>query len=761
MISSKLLLKAFVTGAFFVSCSGPKKSDRPVTPVIPTPSQSMAIEGAFEFNASTAILFNAKAEQEALFLSDWLTQKAGLSAEMRAFKKGKPEQNSIYLNIIKGDTASEAYALQITSDHIWITAEGRKGIFYGIQTLRQLLPSDLEAGNSQGKPLAIDAVLIEDHPAFSHRGLLLDCCRHFMDKEFIKRMIDLLAYHKMNVLHWHLTEDQGWRIEIDAYPLLTEVGAWRTEADGTEYGGFYTKEDIREVVAYAASRHVTVIPEIELPGHSLAAIASYPHLSCEGKTVGVTPEWGVFKDIYCAGNDSVFVFLEKVLDEVLELFPSEYIHIGGDEAPKYRWENCTKCQKRIADEGLHNEHELQSYFISRIGKYLASKGRKIIGWDEILEGGLPEGASVQSWRGTEGGLLAAQSGHQVVMSPTSHCYFDYGLSSIDLEKVYSFDPIPDSLAPSLHSFILGAECNMWTERAPQATIDSKVFPRILAMAEVLWHYPAQRDFTAFQERVDFHYARLDALGVSYGPEGEAVVFVPEIRSGKTGVVVEQKKQTLDLKWRSVSEKNWEPLPRDGWLTPKNTDQQGPVSEMIEVKAEYRGKAYGEPSRIQLRNHLGLGADVKTVTDPSPRYSGGGKQALTDGILGSESDFNDGRWQGTFGENVSSDFAFKEEKTFQRIEARFFQYQNSWIFLPKAVEFHYSVDGKNWILAGTVKPKHFANEKGKFTESFSLKMAKPVRAGFVRMIALNQGPCPPWHDAAGQPSWLFCDELIID
>ena len=315
-----------------------------------------------------------------------------------------------------------------------------------------------------------------------------------MEKDFVKRYIDLLALYKMNVLHWHLTEDQGWRIAIDKYPKLTEVGAWRDDGQGGKYGGFYTKEDIREVIEYATERGITVVPEIELPGHSQAALAAYPQFSCTGGPFEVETEWGVFKEIYCAGNDSTFIFLEDVLSEVMELFPSEYIHIGGDEVPKYRWEHCEKCQRRIHIEGLYDEHELQSYFISRIGNFLATKERKMIGWDEILEGGLPEGATVQSWRGFDGAKTAVLSGHQAIVSPTSHAYFDYGLNDIDLEKVYEFNPIPEGISQKEEILVLGGECNMWSERAPQHKVDSKVFPRMIAMSEVLWSGNDQKNF---------------------------------------------------------------------------------------------------------------------------------------------------------------------------------------------------------------------------------------------------------------------------
>jgi hexosaminidase len=753
--SNLFFLSVFVLA---IGCKGPQVSEREPVPVLPMPSQILALEGAFEINPQTIILYNDPALPEANYLADWLERGTGFRPSVERHKKGRPKENSILLNIISGDTLSEAYSMQIIGRHIWMTAESRHGIFYAIQTLRQLLAPDMERGTGDLGSVKVEGILIEDHPKFRHRGLLLDCCRHFMNKEYVMRMIDLLAYHKMNVLHWHLTEDQGWRIEIDAFPKLTEVGAWRTQPDGSRYGGFYTKDDIREIVAHAASRHVTVIPEIELPGHALAALASYPELSCRGLPLEVTGEWGVFKDIYCAGNDSVFVFLEKVLDEVLELFPSPYIHIGGDEAPKSRWADCDKCQARIAAEQLADEHELQSWFISRIGNYLASKGRKMIGWDEILEGGLPAGAAVQSWRGMDGGLTAAEAGHEVIMSPTSHCYFDYDLESIDLEKVYSFDPIPERMDAQSMRYVIGGECNMWTERAPQHTVDSKVFPRILAMSEVLWRHPGKRDFEDFRKRVLHHYARLDALGVDYGAEGTPAALTSEI-SPEGGLTLRAVpgRPGLKLEVRFGGMGEWRSMAADSAVEIEQGEDL-----LIEVRATRPdGRPYGSPQSIRMRNHPALGAPVKLAESPKAQYMAGGTNALTDGVLGSPDRFHDGRWQGTFGKDVVAEVTLPAPVDIRLFSARFFQYQNSWIFLPKAVEFHYSSNGTDWISAGTVRPKARPSDVGLFAEEFRVTLSAPVRAKAVRLTALNFGPCPTWHDAAGEPSWLFCDEFVVE
>ncbi len=431
----------------------------------------------------------------------------------------------------------EGYELVVTNWAATLTAATPRGLFWGTQTIRQLMqPAPAGWVPSPASPQArwvLPCVQIMDRPRYRWRGMLLDCGRHFMTKEFVKRYIDLLAYHKLNVLHWHLTEDQGWRIEIKKYPKLAEIGAWRQATRDDEqprdsqgrYGGFYSQDDVREIVAYAQSRYVTIVPEIELPGHCLAALASYPELSCTGGPFEVSPRWSINEDVYCAGNERVFEFLENVLTEVMDMFPSPYIHIGGDEVPKTRWKECPKCQARMKAECLIDERELQSYFVRRIEQFLSRRGRRLVGWDEILEGGLPPNATVQSWRGMDGALAAARAGHDVISSPMSHCYIDYPQSPdptmpdwmgvITLENIYSFEPTPPELSAEPARHVLGAEANLWTEYAPQVLIDRQAFPRLCALAEVTWSPKERRDFGDFSRRMSVHYRRLDALGVTY------------------------------------------------------------------------------------------------------------------------------------------------------------------------------------------------------------------------------------------------------
>lgn len=554
----RILMIAFICLLSF-SCNNKYKEAKNTAEdyqIIPKPAVLEPSAGKFLVNSKTTIVGSEALKAEGELLASMLSTASGADIEFASEGKG-----NITLKLDDTINNDEGYTVDVTYDNITISGKNAKGVFYGIQTLRQLLPASAESGSVD--ELTIPAVSIEDSPRYKYRGMHLDVARHFFPKDFIKKYIDLIAIHKMNTFHWHLTEDQGWRIEIKKYPKLTEVGAWRngtiidhhpgTGNDEKRYGGFYTQDDIKEIVAYATSKHVTVIPEIELPGHSSAAIAAYPSLSCfpkeptfvtkdmgskKGKEVQAagTPKivqetWGVFDDVYCAGKDETFAFLQDVLDEVIPLFPSEYIHIGGDECPKENWKRCPSCQARIKAEGLHDEHELQSYFITRIEKYLNSKGKNIIGWDEILEGGLAPNATVMSWRGTKGGIEAAKQKHDVVMTPGHSCYFDHYQVKTKEEKakeplaiggnttvadVYAYEPMPEELSAEEQQYILGAQGNVWTEYMKTTDyVEYMILPRMTALSEVVWSSKDNRNWEDFSNRLEAFKERYDALGLNY------------------------------------------------------------------------------------------------------------------------------------------------------------------------------------------------------------------------------------------------------
>ena len=490
--------------------------------VVPEPQKVLLQPGRFMLKADTAIVFDRQSKETAEWLAARLTTATGYALAPREGAAGA--DNTIALAVSpSASLGEEGYELTVAPGRISIRGGGPAGVFYACQTIRQLLPPQIESPRAVSDvEWSMPCVRIEDQPRFKWRGCLIDEARHFLGKDAIKRQIDLIAFHKLNRLHWHLTDDQGWRIEIRKYPKLTEVGAWR----GAErYGGFHTQADIREIVKYAESRHVLIVPEIEMPGHAQAALASYPQLGCRGEGYAVGTRWGIYNDVYCPGNDEVFTFLENVLTEVMDLFPGPYLHIGGDEVPKERWQQCPKCQACIKAEGLKNEHELQSYFVRHFDKFLQKRGRHLIGWDEILEGGLAEGAVVQAWRSIDEGIKAANMGHDVIMSPTSNCYFDYGYDAISLTKVYAFEPVPNEVKEDGIRHILGLEGNLWGERIPNAErLDFQGFPRLCALAEVGWSPKEARDAANFSERMKVNGERLDLLGVKYNREAKIVLW---------------------------------------------------------------------------------------------------------------------------------------------------------------------------------------------------------------------------------------------
>ena len=518
--------------------------------IIPKPVQLTQKTGYFNLNKSTVIIANTASRHNADMLNFYLKKFYGFTLSVKNISSNQKVKNAISLGLVyPGDRNKDQYTLNIQGNKISIGGTSNEAIFYGIQSLLQLLPTDKDSiNNSQ---FQIPQLSITDYPRFQYRGMHLDVGRHFFGVDEVKKYLDYMAFHKFNTFHWHLTEDQGWRIEIKKYPLLTSVGGFRngtiighhpgTGNDSIHYGGFYTQQEIKDVIKYAKDRYITIIPEIEMPGHSSAAIAAYPKLSCfpdestlvksntpwagsrSGKQVQQT--WGVFEDVYCP-SEYTFKFLENVLDEVMQLFPSKYIHIGGDECPKEAWKRSAFCQKLIKEKNLKDENGLQTYFISRIEKYLNSKGRNIIGWDEILEGGLTPNATVMSWRGEDGGVAAAQQHHNVIMTPGKYCYFDHSQLKNDdsltiggylpLDTVYSYEPVPKELNAQEAKYVLGAQGNVWTEYiANNSKLEYMILPRMSALSEVLWSPKEMRNLEDFKTRLPSMVNRYKMWGANY------------------------------------------------------------------------------------------------------------------------------------------------------------------------------------------------------------------------------------------------------
>lgn len=717
--------------------------------LIPKPQEFKILKGNFIFQDNVLIKSINVSDTLATYLASYISELYGI----KFTKEEQKEVPTITLQIDKNFMGEkpQAYSLKINSDKIAILASKEVGLFYGIQSLLQLLPKNI----SKDASIEVQDCEITDYPRYSWRGLNLDCARHFMTKDFIKRYIDILAYYKFDILHWHLTDDQGWRIEIKKYPKLTEVGAWRKEADGSIYGGYYTQEDIKEIVAYAQSRFITIVPEIEMPGHCLASLASYPENSCTRGPFEVTNLWGVHKDVYCPGRDSTFYFLQDILDEITELFPGKYIHIGGDEVPKDRWKECPRCQSRIKAEGLKNEHELQSYFIKRISNYLNSKGKTVIGWDEILEGGLAPGAIVQSWRGFEGAVEAAKMGHYVVCSPGSHTYLNSDPDDLDIQTAYSFEPIPDELSNDEKKYILGGEVNLWTERAPQETVDSKLFPRMLALAEVFWTDPENKNYDEFYSRVQSAYIDLTARGIQYGRESKVIIPAATYNSEKNefSVKLEQGQNGVEIHYTT-----------DGTEPTINSPLYSkPIiinkTSTIKLAAFKNGQSIGRQYTLPFDFHKALNAKLALTNQYSERYRAGGENALVDGVKGTDN-FRDGSWQGYEGVDFEGVIDLGMEKEITEVIPRFLLNSNSWIFLPAQVEVSLSNDNINYtdekIIVNNVPQKNSDIVIKEFSTEFNNHKAR-----YIKVKAENIKKCPDWHPGAGGKAWLFIDEIVVE
>ena len=712
--------------------------------IIPQPSNFSEQEnGQFSFTNGISISTFGDLSKEKIYLENFLANFTDVKDTADA---------NISLGIMK-KMPEHFHQISCKKNLISITGGSPEAVFHGIQSLRQIFSITLVDSETP----TLSSFELTDEPKFKWRGMLLDCCRHYFQKEVILKYIDLLAFYKFNILHWHITEDQAWRIAIDAYPKLTEIGAWREDKSGELYGGFYSKKDINEIVKYASERHIQIVPEIEMPGHASAAVAAYPELGCTGEQISVPNDWGVFKDIYCP-TENTFEFLETVLDEVCELFPSNYVHIGGDEAPKTRWEESEFCTELMKSEGLHDHEELQSYFINRIATYLEQKGKTIIGWDEILNDELTESAIIQSWRGMDGGKKAVSEGRNAIMSPTSHCYLDYSLKAIDTEKIYGFNPIPDSCNTIETKKIMGAECNMWTEHVPdEKTLDSRVFPRLIAASEAFWG--TNSDYSNFITRLDAHYPILEKMDVKYG--NETVAISPQIKTEKNDISVQLTENLRNPKttYSIENSQHQSNTPKDYEGEKININQAG--RNTLNVNSAHAKSSNFELLTLDFNLHKWLTSQVDYSVTYSDYYTAGGDQGLTDGVLGSI-DFRDGHWQGFFGEDVELILENPNEvKSISSISMNFYRYINSWIFPPENLTVSVSEDGQSWTKVGTTSySEEDMHTRGKDILSSSFSFDN-IAANFLKVNIKNIGKVPHWHEASGEPAWVFIDELIIN
>jgi hexosaminidase len=654
---------------------------------------------------------------------------------------------------------AESYTLSVSAQGASITAVTPQGAVWGTQTLRQLLPPAFDAvQGDRRESWMISAVEITDTPRFAWRGTMLDVVRHFLPLDAVKRHIDLMSRYKLNVLHWHLTDDQGWRIAIEKYPALTTVGAWRTELDGTRTGGFYTKAEVRDVVEYARRRGIMVVPEIEMPGHAVAALAAYPELGCTGERLPVPTTWGVFSDILCVGNPVTFTFVQDVLDEVIALFPAPFVHIGGDEVPKERWKACASCQEVIRREGLANEEELQRWFTDSIGRFLASRGKRLIGWNEIMHGGklLPT-TVVQSWEDTSWTRRGIEAGHDVIASPNPWLYLDASPRDRPLSRVYEFEPVPPGATAEQARRVLGGEVPYWSERITSpANLELMAWPRTLAFAEIMWS-SAPRDLPALHARLnDDHLGRLRGMGVAVGPADRSLVSMRVVHDTASGraqlrVVAGVPEIRVHMTQDGTAPTSASPVVTDG--------EPLTGTGVRRILAFYGSQTIGEERRVELTNHQGVGARVATSPAADARYPGTGSASMADGLVGSI-EHGDGLWQGWWGPDVRFDLELASPTPAREVRVAFMQKIGSWIVLPKAVEFSWSSDGITWSAATIVSHEIPVLQPGGLVHPFVAMLPADARVRFLRIHARSAGVLPTGHPGAGQPSWIFADEIVI-
>ncbi|WP_439882096.1 glycoside hydrolase family 20 protein [Pontibacter sp. MBLB2868] len=745
--------------------------------LIPQPAKLVLKKGSFQVNAATKIFVGTKNDELkgiGQLLAQEIQRTAGVLPTVVQKEPSGKASNFIQLTLQQApDTlGKEGYVLRVSPACITLAANMPNGVFLGTQTLRQLLPIQKVSA-----PVSIPSLEIVDKPRYQWRGMHLDVTRHFYPVEFVKKYIDYLAMHKMNTFHWHLTDDQGWRIEIKKYPKLTEVGAWRDSTlighywdlpqtyKKERHGGFYTQDEIREVVKYAEERYINVVPEIEMPGHALAALTAYPELSCTGGPFHVESKWGIFHDVFCAGNEQTFTFLEDVLTEVMALFPSKVIHVGGDESPKTRWKECPRCQARMTAEGLKDEHELQSYFVQRIEKFVNSKGRTIIGWDEILEGGLAPNAYVMSWRGTKGGIAAAKEKHYVVMTPGTHLYFDHYQGARDLEptaihgysplsKVYAYDPTPSELTKEEQKYILGAQANIWTEYiTTEKHLEYMAMPRMAALSEVLWTPASQKDWESFKDRMQQQYKRYEALGINYARSAFDVRQQLDVDLAARNAIVSLATDAANVKVYYTLDGSQPGTSAMLYTKPFILSK----SATIKAASFLEGQLAGKVSTRTFDAHKGFAQPVTILTTMHPSYAN--KSNLVDGLYGS-TDQTDGHWTGFYGTDMEAVIDLGQVKTVSTLSTSFMQNIGYRIFLPNEVVFSVSEDGKEFKKVKVISNANPAAAEGILTHDVTAKIT-PVKARFVKVLAKNIGPSPAKYPSAGQKTWLMADEIKVE
>lgn len=733
-------------------------------------------DASFLLKDGVAVIYpenNQKMQDNAEFLVDYVEKQTGVKLTSHA---GMPVDGAICLTLDLSDDNAEAYKLIVNDKRVCISGASEAGVFYGIQTLRKSLPV------AQDINVNLSAVEIYDKPRFAYRGAMLDVARHFYTVDEVKTFIDMLALHNINRFHWHLTDDQGWRIEIKKYPKLMSVASERKETvvgrwysgiyDGKPYGGYYTQDELRDVIDYAAKRHITIIPEVDLPGHMQAALTAYPELGCTGGPYEVRTIWGVSQDVLCVGNDFTLQFVKDVLSEVADIFPSEYIHIGGDECPKVRWEKCPKCQERIKSLGLKSdakhtkEQRLQSYMIQEAAKYLKEKGKRIIGWTEILEGGLVPDATLMSWIGESGGIEAAHQHHDVIMTPNTYLYFDYYQSKkvedeplaiggyLPIEKTYNYEPMPKELTKEEQQYIKGVQANLWTEYIPVfSQVQYMVLPRLGAAAEVQWTDPSKKDYKDFLRRVPHLVAVYDCYGWNYATHVYDVNV--DMKADTVNHVLNVQLSTMADDPIYYTLDGQDPTEKSLKYTKPFTIDQSVVLKTMAVHPDRTSKISVDTIRFNK-------ATLKPVVLLQPnesRFSPDGPVVLVDGRNGNHS-FDTGAWLAVAGNDLEAVINMQAETILSSASIHVYVRKDAWLFDARGFSVSVSSDNKNYkeVASQEYKQMQESDSDGIIEHELSFD---PCKATYVKIKVISEKSMPDWHWDAGKAPFLLVDEIILN
>lgn len=744
--------------------------------VVPLPNEITPMEGkAFTLDNRVKILYpegDADMQRNAGFLAGYVLESTGKTLAVEA---GATGSHAIVLRLGLQTENPESYLLEVNEDQVTITGSSAAGVFYGIQTLRKSLPVAKDA------QVVLPPVRVNDAPRFAYRGMMLDVCRHFFSLDSVKRYIDMLALHNINRFHWHLTDDQGWRIEIKKYPQLTQIGSQRKETvigrnsgkyDGIPYGGYYTQEEAREIVAYAKDRYITVIPEFEMPGHMQGVLAAFPELGCTGGPYDVWTQWGVSEDVICAGNDKSLELIKDVLAELIEIFPSEYIHVGGDECPKTRWEKCPKCQAKIRQLGLKDDKEhtaeqrLQSYIITEAEKFLNAHGRKIIGWDEILEGGVAPNATVMAWRGAGEGVKAAKMRHDVIMVPTTYFYFDYYQTNIldeeplaiggyvPIEKVYSFEPYQKELTAEENKHIIGLQANLWTEYITSFRhVEYMVLPRMAALSEIQWTQPQFKDYGDFLERMPKMFDIYDIYGYNYARHLFDVKanFLPDTVAGTLTVTL----STLDGANIHYTLDGTKPSANSPKYTGPLTLKENCTFKAAAIRPAGSSRVY--TAEINLNK-----ASLKPIALLQPLkapYIFNGALNLVDGLTG-DANYKTGRWIAFYGNDMEAVIDFKQPTEISSVEIHTCVEKGDWVFDARGFSVAVSDDGKNFTAVASEDYPVATPDSPNGVLAHKLTF-EPRNARYLKVVALSERRIPDWHTGKGYTGFLFVDEIVVE